>query len=44
MKYLEQLGDMEIAAELHVAKNSVREYLTRARRELKEELKKGGII
>ena len=38
------LDDKAIASELHVAKNSVRAYLTRARRELKDELKKGGII
>lgn len=44
MKYFELLDDKAIASELHVAKNSVRAYLTRARRELKDELKKGGII
>lgn len=40
MKYFEQLDDEAIAQQLGISKNSVRYYLTMARRALKAELKK----
>lgn len=39
MKYFSQMDDAEIARQLGINKNSVRYYLTVARRSLKEELK-----
>lgn len=39
MKYFSQMDDAEIARQLGISKNSVRYYLTVARRALKEELK-----
>lgn len=41
MKYFQQLDDEEIGRYLQIAKNSVRYYLTRARRALRDEIKKG---
>lgn len=40
MKYFSQMDDEEIGRQLGINKNSVRYYLTMARRALKEELKK----
>ncbi len=42
MKYFEMRSDLEIAEKLGIGKNSVRQYLTVARRKLKEELIRGG--
>ena len=42
MKYFEMRSDSEIAEKLGIGKNSVRQYLTVARRKLKEELIRGG--
>ena len=42
MRYYEMRSDSEIAEKLGIGKNSVRQYLTVARRKLKEELIKGG--
>lgn len=44
MRCFEQLDDSTIASAFHISKGSARVYLTRARRELKDELEKGGII
>lgn len=38
MKYFDQMKDAEIAEHLHIATNSVRYYLTRARRSLRKAL------
>ena len=40
MKYFDLMSDAEIAERLHIAKNSVRYYLTKARRSLKSILEK----
>lgn len=40
MKYFDLMSDSEIAERLHIAKNSVRYYLTKARRSLKSILEK----
>ena len=42
MKYFEMRSDSEIAEKLGIGKNSVRQYLTVARRKRKEELIRGG--
>ncbi len=42
MKYFEMRPDSEIAEKLGIGKDSVRQYLTVARRKLKEELIRGG--
>ena len=42
MRYYEMRSDSEIAEKLGIGKNSVRQYLTVARRKLKEELIRGG--
>ncbi|MDO4384532.1 MAG: sigma-70 family RNA polymerase sigma factor [Clostridia bacterium] len=42
MKYFEMRSDSEIAEKLGIGKKSVRQYLTVARRKLKEELIRGG--
>ena len=42
MRYFEMRSDSEIAEKLGIGKNSVRQYLTVARRKLKEELIRGG--
>lgn len=42
IKYFEMRSDSEIAEKLGIGKNSVRQYLTVARRKLKEELIRGG--
>lgn len=40
MKYFNQMDDEKIAQQLRISKNSVRYYLTLARRALKDEIKK----
>lgn len=40
MKYFSQMDDGEIGRQLGIGKNSVRYYLTMARRALKEEMKR----
>ena len=42
VKYFERRSDLEIAEKLGIGKNSMRQYLTVARRKLKEELIRGG--
>ena len=42
MRYYEMRSDSEIAEKMGIGKNSVRQYLTVARRKLKEELIRGG--
>ena len=42
MRYYEMRSESEIAEKLGIGKNSVRQYLTVARRKLKEELIRGG--
>ncbi|MDO4384529.1 MAG: hypothetical protein Q4E18_00880 [Clostridia bacterium] len=42
MKCFEMRPDSEIAEKLGIGKNSVRQYLTAARRERKEEVIRGG--
>ena len=42
MKYFEMRPDSEIAEKLGIEKNSVRQYLTVAKRKRKEELIRGG--
>ena len=42
MRYYEMRSDSEIAEKLGIGKNSVRQYLTVARRKRKEELIRGG--
>ncbi|MDO4384530.1 MAG: sigma factor-like helix-turn-helix DNA-binding protein [Clostridia bacterium] len=42
MKYFEMRSDSEIAEKLGIGKNSVRQYLSAARRKRKEELIRGG--
>ena len=41
MKYFSQLDDEKISRQLKISRNSVRYYLTLARRALKDEIKKG---
>ena len=41
MKYFSQLDDKKISQQLRISRNSVRYYLTLARRALKDEIKKG---
>lgn len=41
MKYFSQLDDEAICRQLQISKNSVRYYLTLARRALRDEIKKG---
>lgn len=41
MKYFSQLDDEKISRQLRISRNSVRYYLTLARRALKDEIKKG---
>lgn len=40
MKYFAQLDDEAIGGQLGISKNSVRYYLTRARRALRDEIKR----
>lgn len=42
MKYIQQLSDQEIGDIMGIKKDSVREYLTRARRKAKEYITEGG--